>query len=149
MFPLSHVCRRQQDVTLNTVQASSSASVNFANGWTGSTTFVLCAGFASTFQQRAGKATVHYFVSQARALRRLKWYGTSSVYIRTTETEAYDVSVLLFVDSARSVDYGQQCFICDIFIGNLDDMGIFHVIPQASRKCHRPVKSSGSAEILA
>lgn len=148
-FLLWHVCRHQQGDAFNSIEASSFASVNSAIGWTGATPSLLCSEFASRFQQRASKAIVHDLVAQAGTIRKLKKLGTSSLFNRATDAKWYDISVLVFADAARSVDYGQLCYICGAPIGDLDETGILHVLSWSSRKSRRTVKSSGSAESLA
>lgn len=137
-FPLSRVRCRQQNETLNPIELSSFLSVSSAIGWIGSTASLLCAEFSSRFQQRTPQATVHDLVLQATALRKLKRQSTTSTIIRPSDNLPHDVSVLVFADVARSVDYSQLCYIVGLLIFELNNTGIYYILSWSSRISRRP-----------
>ena len=87
--------------------------------------------------------------NQSRSLTILKRYGTVTSYPRPPLSTPLQVSVCIFADAGRILDYGQLSCLAGVLLGQLEKDSPFYPLWWMSHKSHRPVKSIASAEILA
>ena len=141
--------RKQKDDVLNDLEFSSFRSVNSSIGWIGIAASTFCAFYASYLQQEVPDKKFSDLISQINALRLLKKLGTAFHYKRPNDKKEHSISVVVFADASRLVDYGQLAFVAGLLFGNFDSGSIFHTLAWSSHKSKRPVRSIGAAEILA
>eukprot|EP00171_Calliarthron_tuberculosum_P001315 IDg1315t1 len=148
-YPIDRHRRKQSESLLNAIEMGEFRSLNSSIGWLGIAVSPFCSFYASYLQQKAPKPLVKDLILQINSLRLLKKLGTSTKYLRPQRGKTMTVSVLVFSDASRTVDHGQLSYICGLLFGDMKCGSIFHTISWVSHKSKRPVKSIGSAEILA
>lgn len=89
------------------------------------------------------------FTAQASSLKTLHKLGSAIFSPRLHDRIKYRLSVLLFSDDSCQTDKGQLCYIAGLLLEYLRARSIYHVMSWSSHKVKRPVRSIGSAEILA
>jgi len=148
-YPIDRNRRRQISEPVNAIEKSSYSSVNGSLVWIGIAASPFCAFTSSYLQQRAPKATVQDLVAQINMLKQLKKYGTMTTYKRPEDKHSYELSILIFSDASKTADAAQLGHVSGLLIGPFKKDAIFHGLHWTSNKSKRPVRSTGSAEILA
>ena len=70
-------------------------------------------------------------------------------YKRPTDTNAYQISVVVFADASHKDNVGSLSYLCGLLLGKIKEGTISHTVSWSSTKYKRPVKSIGSAEVYA
>lgn len=148
-YPITRQRRKDSDDDINAIEKSAFASVNSSLGWIGTAVSPLCAFYSSYLQQKAPEVKVSHLIEQSNILRKLKKLGTTISYPRPIDTQAYDLSVLVFSDASWTDENGQLGVITGLLVGEMKQDAIYHPISWISHKSKRPVKSVPAAEILA
>lgn len=102
----------------------------------------------SHLQQKRNSATVRDLAVQRALLNQLRKFGTTSTFKRPSKG-SYKISVLMFADAGRPSEFGQLAFVGGLLIGPLEKGSVLHTLSWKSGLSKRPVKSIGSAEVLA
>lgn len=147
--PITRTRRRDTTDMLNPAEKRVFASINSSVGWLGITASPFCATFSSLFQQEAPSAAISTLCNQGARLSKLQKLGTATHYPRPGDNLTHAVSIVVFCDAGRTSDAGQLCHIGGLLLDDLRAGSIFHAISWASHKAHRPVRSTGAAEIMA
>lgn len=148
-YPITRQRRKQGEEILNAVEVSSYRSMNSSIGWLGIGASPFCAFYGSHLQQRVPSTKVHDLICQINATRLLQKLGSTIKYDRPADDKEYNLSMLVFADASRNVDYGQLGTVAGLLNGPFAVESIFHTLSWSSHKSRRPVKSIGAAEILA
>eukprot|EP00178_Gracilaria_changii_P001336 TRINITY_DN1187_c0_g1_i1.p1 TRINITY_DN1187_c0_g1~~TRINITY_DN1187_c0_g1_i1.p1 ORF type:complete len:639 (-),score=88.06 TRINITY_DN1187_c0_g1_i1:5196-7112(-) len=147
-YPIDRTRRKQQDEPLNAIELSAFRSLNSSIGWLGIAASPFCATASSVLQQKGPHVKVKDLVTQFNVLRNLKRRGSLCHY-KVPPSGTHPVSVLVFSDASRSIDHGQLGFVAGLLFGEFETNSVFHPVSWSSHKSRRPVKSIGSAEVLA
>eukprot|EP00171_Calliarthron_tuberculosum_P022021 IDg22021t1 len=134
------------------VHADFNISISFSKWitrWIGTAASPFCAFASSYLQQKVSNVKVRDLITQINMTRKLKSLGTAIKFKRPMDSKKYDVSIVTFSDASRSNESGQIAYISGLLIGDLQMGSIFHTLSWTSHKSKRPVRSIGSAEIIA
>jgi len=148
-YPLDRTRRKQIDENANPVELSAYRSINGIIGWIGAAASPFCSFASSYLQQRLPNVKVRDIITQINMLRQLKRLGSVIQYKRPTDSEKYEVSILIFADANRGKESGQLGFVAGLLIGDFKSGSIFHTLSWISQKSKRPVRSVGVAETFA
>ena len=140
--------RRECDSILTSVESKWFNSINGSLGFIGSMTFPIASFFTSHLQQRRAVPNVQDLALQNNLLKQAKRLGSCIKFGLPSESEL-PVSLLMFSDAARPNERGQLGFIGGLLLGEFDVNSVIHIVSWRSSLSGRPVKSIGSAEVLA
>lgn len=147
--PVTRSRRRELTEEMNELEKSSFMSVNASINWLGITASPLCAFYASHLQQKLPDGHVSNLTLQSSVLKKLKKYGTVCAFPRPPRGVKTQISAIMFADAGRNQDVAQISIIGGILLGPLKKDSPFYALTWASHKSKRPVRSIGSAEIIA
>ena len=148
-YPIDRYRRKQMEEKLNAIELTSFRSLNSSISWIGVAASPFCSFASSYLQQKLPDTTVSDLVAQLNITRELKKLGSSLKFKRPCDKKLYSLSILVFADASRKEDRGQLGYICGLLIGDISLGSIYHTLSWSSTKAKRPVKSIGSAEVLA
>jgi len=141
--------RKNIEDIANPIEISGYRSVNGSIGQIGSTASPFCSFASSILQQKIPKLKVKSIVDQVNHVKILKKLGSLIKFKRPSEKGSFDLSVVVFSDASRGNDAGQIGYISGLLIGEFKEGSVFHTLSWMSKKSVRPVRSIGSAEIIA
>lgn len=149
-YPITRQRRKEINSVLTSFEMSSFRSVNGSLGWLGVAASPFYSFASSHLQQRSSNTTVNDLITQINLVRSLKKKSTKVLYKRPSPG-SYKLSVFAFSDAGRAYnrEYGQLSFIIGILVGELEKGSTFYLLNWGSSKSKRPIKSIGSAEIMA
>ena len=124
-------------------------SINASINWLGITASPICAFYSSHLQQKTPSNNIGNLLLQSAVLRKLQNIGTQSCYPAPPRNQSVPVSAVMFADAGKTEDHGILSYIGGILLGQLKKGSQFYPLSWSSRKSKRPVKSIGSAEVLA
>lgn len=143
-------CRRKNiEDQANAIEISGFRSVNGSIGQIGSTASPFCSFSSSILQQKIPNLKVKSIVEQVTHVRNLKKFGSMIKFKRPSEKGPFDLSIVVFSDASRGNDAGQLGYLSGLLIGPFQEGSVFHTLSWMSKKSVRPVRSIGSAEIIA
>lgn len=149
--PISRLRRKESEEGLNAVELFAYGYLNGSLGFLGNAASPFCDFATSFLQQRRSNPLVKDLVCQMNMVGDLKRLGSTISFQRPIDTAAYELNILVFSDAGRmkDIDTGKLGFIAGLVVGPIKEGCIFHTLSWTSHKSHRPVRSTGAAEILA
>lgn len=123
-------------------------SLNSSVGWLGITSSPFRAFYASYLQQKLSNGDSAALVAQKSACRLLERLGTEIFLKRPDDGQSLCVSIVVFANAGRKVDYGQLYFLPGLVFRNVAENSVFHKLCWISPEPKCMVKLVGAAEMF-